>query len=180
MIRSVVQEGSRLCDNALEDLDFDFRDTYKAAVIAVQKKDKSEIDDLTKVVFAPGDILVLQANDESPLLARPPKDFYDKPGSTTGYTTKVLKAVGGLKLSSSTDNLKSKASSNDLKEAGDEKSVSTVDTKTADAWRDLRVLFHGKEHKEEEEGTMSREYLAAVEVAVSKLFGWLMNIHIIV
>lgn len=176
----MVQEESRLCDNTLEDLDFDFRDTYKAAVIAVQKKDNSEIDDLTKVVFAPGDILVLQANDESPLLARPPTDFYGKPGSTTGYTTKVLKAVGGLKLSSSTDNLKSKASSNDLKVAGDEKSVSTVDTKTADAWRDLRVLFHGKKDKEEEGGNMSREYLAAVEVAVSELFGWLMNIHIIV
>lgn len=58
VIRTIVTEQSRLCGKVLEEVPF--RELYKAAVIAVQKFDKSEVDDLPLVIIAPGDILVLQ------------------------------------------------------------------------------------------------------------------------
>lgn len=70
----MVTNQSRLCGKTLEDANF--REMYDAAVIAVQKKDRSNVDELRKVCFAPGDLLVLQANDDSLLLVRPPSDFY--------------------------------------------------------------------------------------------------------
>lgn len=74
VIRAVVTHQSRLCGKTLEDANF--REMYDAAVIAVQKKDSSNVDELKKVCFAPGDLLVLQAKDDSLLLVRPPSDFY--------------------------------------------------------------------------------------------------------
>ncbi|KAL7518562.1 hypothetical protein ACHAWX_003377 [Stephanocyclus meneghinianus] len=74
VVRAVVTESSRLAGKCLEDVDF--RDLYKAAIIAVQKADKSEVPDLSKILFSSGDVLVLQADDDSPLLVRPPDGFY--------------------------------------------------------------------------------------------------------
>mmetsp|Transcript_26730 Transcript_26730/g.53353 ORF Transcript_26730/g.53353 Transcript_26730/m.53353 type:complete len:1289 (+) Transcript_26730:191-4057(+) len=103
VIRAIITEDSRLSGKCLGDVPF--RELYKAAVIAIKKADKSETPDLSLVVLAPGDVMVLQANDDSPLLVRPPDDFYNgnKGQSSKGF----LKAVTG-KLSS--NDLKSKAS----------------------------------------------------------------------
>mmetsp|Transcript_25509 Transcript_25509/g.54881 ORF Transcript_25509/g.54881 Transcript_25509/m.54881 type:complete len:1149 (+) Transcript_25509:308-3754(+) len=170
VIRTMVTDQSRLLSKTLEDVNF--RETYKAAFIAVQrnsrssstKKDKSELDDLTGACFAAGDILVLQADDDSPLLVRPPPDFYAKSETHAGYKTffNKAKSVGGLKLSSSSNNLKGE----NPEDAGDDISVGSNDTQTMEAWRDLRVLFYGKEGRnlEEDSGNSSREFLAAVEV----------------
>ncbi|KAL7540472.1 hypothetical protein ACHAXR_010131, partial [Thalassiosira sp. AJA248-18] len=163
VIRALVTDQSRLCDKTLEDISF--QDTYKAAIIAVRKKDKSEVDNLAEVCFESGDVLVLQANDDSPLLVRPAPDFYDKPDTTTGgYTANVFKSVKGLKLSSSSNDLKEKVAA----EAGDKVSISSTNPRTMEVWKDLRVLFHGKGGKgnsQEEGSNMSREFLAAVEVS---------------
>ncbi|KAL7471141.1 hypothetical protein ACHAXS_011441 [Conticribra weissflogii] len=103
VIRAIVTEDSKLSGRCLGDVPF--RELYKAAVIAIKKADKSETPELSSVVLAPGDVMVLQANEDSPLLVRPPADFYN---GNKGQTSRgFLKAVTG-KLSS--NDLKSKAS----------------------------------------------------------------------
>lgn len=164
VIRCLVTDQSRLCDKTLNEINF--RETYKAAIIAAQKKDKSEVKNLSEVCFAPGDVLVLQAAPDSPLLVKPPQDFYAKSGTNTRYTTKgfLKQAVGGLKLSSSSTNLKGKAS----EEPEEEVVIDSLDSSTREVWGDLRVLFHGKEGKgnsQEDGSNLSREFLSAVTVA---------------
>jgi len=53
VIRAMVTEQSKLCGKTLEDVNF--RETYKAAVIAVQKRDKAKEDVLSEVCLDPGD-----------------------------------------------------------------------------------------------------------------------------
>jgi len=130
----------------------------------VQKKDKSEVDVLAEVCFAAGDVLVLQANDDSPLLVRPPQDFYTPKVERTSNADKFLKAVGGLKLSSSFSDLAKAGKTNESKSDNEDKNGEdqvSVDTRKADVWNDLRVLFRGKESKDD---SGSREFLAAVKV----------------
>ena len=164
VIRCVVTEQSKLVGKSLEDINF--RETYKAAIIAVQKRDKSKVEDLAEVNFVPGDILVIQANDDSPLLVRPPPDFYVKTETNAGYIPKnFFKAVGGLKLSSSLTDLKG-LKGKVPEDTGDAISISSNDTRTMEVWRDLLVLFHGKEgNTQEDGGNSSREFLAATEVS---------------
>eukprot|EP00978_Attheya_sp_CCMP212_P041383 scaffold236706_cov48-Attheya_sp.AAC.1 len=80
VIRATVTKSSGLVGNTATDVDF--RQTYKAAIVAVQKrkKDTPEVS-LSKTVFDVGDVLILQASDDSPLLIRPPPDFYKKHSS---------------------------------------------------------------------------------------------------
>jgi hypothetical protein len=80
VIRATVTKSSGLVGNTATDVDF--RQTYKAAIVAVQKrkKDTPEVS-LSKTLFDVGDVLVLQASDDSPLLIRPPPDFYKKHSS---------------------------------------------------------------------------------------------------
>lgn len=163
VIRAVVTEHSRLCGKSLEEVNF--RERYGAAIIAVRKNDKSEVDLLTEVSFAPGDILVLQASEESPLLIRPPSDFYAKSESNTaGYTKYFAKAVGGLRLSTSWTDLKGK----DVVELADDDITGNADTRSKEVWSDVHVLFHEKDDKEITQGdgsNTSREFLAAVKVS---------------
>jgi hypothetical protein len=56
----------------------DFRETYKSAIVAVQQGGKNTSQSLSSMKFTVGDVLILQASDESPLLVRPPEDFYKK------------------------------------------------------------------------------------------------------
>jgi len=76
VIRAVVTTGSRLVGQTAADVKF--RDTYKSAIVAVQQGGKNVSHSLSSVKFTVGDVLVLQASDESPLLLRPPADFYKK------------------------------------------------------------------------------------------------------
>ena len=162
VLRAIVTDQSRLVDKTLEDIDF--RATYKSAIIAIQKKDKSEVTVLAEASFAPGDILVLQADDDSPLLVRPPSNFYDAKASSSsgGYNPKNIfnKAVTGLKLSSSHGDLKEME-----KEASEDNRGDVLDnTDETEVWADLRVLFRdaGKDSSQDDGG--SREFLAATEV----------------
>ena len=76
VIRAVVTKGSRLVGQTAAQVDF--RERYKSAIVAVQQGGKNTTQALSLVKFTVGDILVLQASDESPLLVRPPEDFYKK------------------------------------------------------------------------------------------------------
>mmetsp|Transcript_1386 Transcript_1386/g.2448 ORF Transcript_1386/g.2448 Transcript_1386/m.2448 type:complete len:610 (+) Transcript_1386:897-2726(+) len=161
VIRCFVTDESRLCGKNLEGVNF--RETYRAAIITVQKRDKSTVDDLTEVQFSPQDILVVQADEDSPLLIRPPPNFYTKLENTTSNGRKFF---GGIKLSSSFSDLVKLSGGKVPEVAEDEISISSNDSQTIEVWRDLYVLFSEKETgNTQESGGNSREFLAAVEVS---------------
>jgi K+/H+ antiporter YhaU regulatory subunit KhtT len=177
VIRVQVTDKSSLAGVSLADVDFMSR--YKVAVMAVSKADGSKVDVLREVCFAPGDILVLQAKDDSPLLVRPPPDFYTEPESSKRYSAAAgfFRAVAP-KINAPTSLFKSEfqrnASSADLEdieananeeEDDDQLTVRSENKKEmVNAWRDLRVLFHEKE--DDDVGNMaSREYLDARKVS---------------
>lgn len=76
VIRAVVTPVSRLLGRTAHYINF--RDKYKAAIVAVQRGGKNMQQALSTVVFEAGDVLILQASDDSPLLQlKPPTDdFY--------------------------------------------------------------------------------------------------------
>ena len=172
VIRAVVTDKSRLVGKTLEDIDF--RQTYKAAIIGVQKKDKSEVQMLSDICFAPGDVLVLQTDEDSPLLARPPPHFYDakSDSNNSGYNPKTIFnkaiAVGGLKLTSSSNNLKEKASETTV--GGDDDDDDVVVVSASEhlqriVWGDLHVIFSQEKSQNDTPGNSAREFLAAVKVS---------------
>ncbi len=99
VIRAVIPKRSTLDGtNASET---NFRQKYKAAIIAVQRNGKSAAEKLSQTKFQVGDILVLQVSDDSPLLVRPPRDFYRKQGakkssSLVKFVRKRISSFGSL------------------------------------------------------------------------------------
>eukprot|EP00977_Amphora_coffeiformis_P021935 scaffold10085_cov168-Amphora_coffeaeformis.AAC.6 len=71
--RARVQKGRLVGAQAGQ---IDFRNTYKAGIVAIQRHGKCLLE-FSAVVFAEGDVLVLQASTDSPLLETPPYGFYD-------------------------------------------------------------------------------------------------------
>lgn len=84
VIRAIVPKSSMLIGVTASDVNF--REKYKCAIIAMQRDGASPPQKLSQTKFAVGDVLVLQTNDDSPLLVPPPKDFYKNRGSK-GMTT---------------------------------------------------------------------------------------------
>ncbi len=78
VVRAVIPKIS--CLVGVTATDVNFREKYKCAIIAVQRNGKSPSERLSQTVFAVGDVLVLQASDDSPLLIQPPKDYYKNAG----------------------------------------------------------------------------------------------------
>jgi hypothetical protein len=74
VIRAVVTKTSRLIGQTAAEVDF--RERYKAAIVAVQKGGRNVA--LSTVRFGSGDVLVLQASDDSSLLKVTPADFYKR------------------------------------------------------------------------------------------------------
>eukprot|EP00815_Leptocylindrus_aporus_P010771 CAMPEP_0116064282 /NCGR_PEP_ID=MMETSP0322-20121206/8999_1 /TAXON_ID=163516 /ORGANISM="Leptocylindrus danicus var. apora, Strain B651" /LENGTH=1125 /DNA_ID=CAMNT_0003550225 /DNA_START=115 /DNA_END=3489 /DNA_ORIENTATION=- len=75
VLRAVVTKGSRLIGKSA--IEVNFRETYKAAIVAYHRQKSSEPkQSLSSVKFDAGDVLVLQVNDDSALLVDPPGDFY--------------------------------------------------------------------------------------------------------
>jgi uncharacterized protein with PhoU and TrkA domain len=74
VMRAVVTKASSLIGKTVAEVDF--RKMYKAAIIAVQTGGRNVA--VSSVVFGSGDIIVLQADEYSPLLKVPPEDFYKR------------------------------------------------------------------------------------------------------
>jgi hypothetical protein len=72
VIRAVITKTSSLIGKKVAEVDF--RNIYKVAIVAVQKGGRNVT--VSSAVFGSGDIIVLQADDDSPLLKTPPRDFY--------------------------------------------------------------------------------------------------------
>mmetsp|Transcript_15336 Transcript_15336/g.25557 ORF Transcript_15336/g.25557 Transcript_15336/m.25557 type:complete len:871 (-) Transcript_15336:117-2729(-) len=101
VIRATVTPQSDLVGQTAAQLNF--RQTYKAAIVAVQKAGKNS--DPSSVHFDAGDVLVLQASDSSPLLKEPPIGFYDRlelasnPPSRSGSGLNLSKLVSRFSAS---------------------------------------------------------------------------------
>ena len=69
VLRARVTKNSRLVDQTA--VDVQFRETYKAAIVAVQQGGKNATQPLSTLTFGAGDVLVLQVSDDCPLLSPP-------------------------------------------------------------------------------------------------------------
>jgi hypothetical protein len=70
VIRVRVTKHSRLVGHTAAELQF--RETYKAAIVAVQQGGRNAVKPLSSLKFGVDDILVLQVSDDSPLLSPAP------------------------------------------------------------------------------------------------------------
>ena len=70
VIRARVTKHSRLVGHTAAEVHF--RETYKAAIVAVQQGGRNAKKSLSSLKFKVGDILVLQVSDDCPLLSPPP------------------------------------------------------------------------------------------------------------
>jgi K+/H+ antiporter YhaU regulatory subunit KhtT len=69
VLRARVLRNGRLVGITASDIDF--RQIYKAAIVAIQKDGKSITESLSSIKLDTGDVLILQASDDSPLLHPP-------------------------------------------------------------------------------------------------------------
>mmetsp|Transcript_13946 Transcript_13946/g.31658 ORF Transcript_13946/g.31658 Transcript_13946/m.31658 type:complete len:1331 (-) Transcript_13946:148-4140(-) len=74
VIRGKVIKGSRLVGKTATEVHF--RQLYKAAIVALRQGTHNVTTNLSTVRFQVGDVLILQASDDSPLLSAPPENFY--------------------------------------------------------------------------------------------------------
>eukprot|EP00549_Striatella_unipunctata_P022054 CAMPEP_0118726066 /NCGR_PEP_ID=MMETSP0800-20121206/33489_1 /TAXON_ID=210618 ORGANISM="Striatella unipunctata, Strain CCMP2910" /NCGR_SAMPLE_ID=MMETSP0800 /ASSEMBLY_ACC=CAM_ASM_000638 /LENGTH=1154 /DNA_ID=CAMNT_0006634835 /DNA_START=160 /DNA_END=3625 /DNA_ORIENTATION=+ len=94
VIRAMVTNSSRLVGKTATEVEF--RKNYKAAIVAVQKGGKNRTEALSHIRFEAGEVMVLQASDDSPLLVEPPEDFYknhDKSEDAPTRTSSVKSLV---------------------------------------------------------------------------------------
>jgi len=117
VIRSRVTSVSRLLGRTAAQINF--RQTYKAAIVAVQRGGKNVSQPLSSVSFEAGDILILQASEDSPLLrlTPPTADFYRKLEEESAATLNPTKATSMRSLTSLLPNLSKRPSSNELKKS---------------------------------------------------------------
>jgi di/tricarboxylate transporter len=170
VIRAVITSSSRLIGTTA--LNMKFRETYKAAIVAVQKGGKNTSTDTT---FEAGDVLILQAGNDSPLLTRPPDDFYAKlqkldeasrPSLVKLFSSSKI-SKGDLKASSSFQVHSGEASntSHDKFDADRNSEFgNTTMAKNEVIWKDLQVVFEVKKNATVENAAFQKEFLTAMEV----------------
>ncbi len=148
VIRAHIRDGSRLIGKSLSDVT-NFRDTYKAAVVSIQKiNSRVQHESLLSMIFEVGDLLVLQVSDDSPLLESPPEGFYLHEDSKRNL----------ISLFSSSPKLSDRNSKKnievDVEEPNGSKEKEAV-------WNDLEVLRANMNGS----ATVQREFLIAMTIA---------------
>ena len=124
VIRAAVTKNSSLIGRTATEINF--RETYKAAIVAIQKGGLNA--SLSSVRFGAGDILVMQASDDSPLLKIPPTDFYkrlsetpkdlkstSRASSVASFVNKLTRNTSGASLDKNQSNVE--ATRDDQQEA---------------------------------------------------------------
>lgn len=148
VVRARVLSGSRLVGTKASS---NFRETYKAAIIAIQKGGKSVTESLSNVKLSVGDILVLQAEGDSPLLESPPSDFYEKLGNRQSERSSGVFSIFRSQSSGPLDQLRSSV---DVLETGQNEEAKEA------VWKDLQVLLCNNSV----DLSASREFLTAMKV----------------
>jgi len=172
VVRARVLNGRLVGATAAQ---LNFRETYKAAIVAVQRGGETVGPESSPSTFrfSEGDVIVLQASDDSPLLESPPADFYDNlaaetkenSGRSTGLASKLFSkakrgtSVGTGEPEPANENL-------GVAEMGQVEDADAIKVKEA-VWKDLKVI-----QADVAAGVLaSREFLTAVKVVESKLEG---------
>ena len=182
VIRAKVTAQSSLLGFTVADSGFN--EKFKARIIALQQSSK-QVKNISDAIFASGDLLVLQVSDDSPLLRRPPVDFYQKlaklpsssvigRNSTSLISKSFARDVEGHpeKKSQPTSLL----STNLLLEAnnpqGETENASDVNSLDHEqVWRNLQVLFPSNVDEESDlQPKASREFLTAMTIARNSQF----------
>jgi di/tricarboxylate transporter len=99
VLRARVTKHSRLVGYTAAEAQF--RENYKAAIVAVQQGGKNTVKPLSSLKFGVGDILVLQVSDDCPLLSPPvttaSSDQFGPDENTRPNTTERLDVEVGSK-----------------------------------------------------------------------------------
>lgn len=158
VVRARVRDG-RLVGKTLSDIS-NFRETYKAAIVAIQKGDgRVYTESLSTVTFDIGDQVVLQVSDGSPLLESPPEEFYSNGGSSAVLGTKRSSILSRMSMKCN-DTLNRDSPSPDIYDDVEIEGAEGLQLKEA-VWKDLEVL------KADSLGETQREFLTAMKVAKS-------------
>jgi Trk K+ transport system NAD-binding subunit len=144
VIRAAVTKSSSLIGKKASEVHF--RKAYKAAIVAYQKNGKNTSID---VAFDEGDVLVLNAFEGSPLLNKPPPEFYapkSKPFSAAVTSMLSLSNHGDDNSQDNNGNLHA--------------------TDLSAAWKDLKVTFPSDDpNHEPSEMQAVGEFLTAFVIA---------------
>eukprot|EP00934_Nitzschia_sp_Nitz4_P004130 Nitzschia sp. Nitz4//scaffold71_size96697//52407//56542//NITZ4_004698-RA/size96697-augustus-gene-0.145-mRNA-1//1//CDS//3329557256//4120//frame0 len=92
VIRAGVTKMSSLIGKTVAEVHF--REKFRAAVVGIQKGGRNV--PIGGVLFAPGDVLILQVGEDSPLLRVPPENFYKQ------FRSSSIDSVGGSRAGSRT------------------------------------------------------------------------------
>jgi di/tricarboxylate transporter len=191
VIRAVVTPFSRLIGKTA--LEMNFRTTYKAAIIALQKGGKNT--STINATLEAGDVLILQTGEDSPLLEKPPDDFYSE--LETSAQEPRTNSLANLVRFGSVQNIRGDLKATAKVEiSGGEPDVDDIEHGTEDfevrkaidmgrgelsdlnaqnlsettnakevAWKDLQVIWSSKGNGSTETGANQKEFLTAMEVA---------------
>jgi uncharacterized protein with PhoU and TrkA domain len=176
VIRAVVTPTSFLAGKT--SIEVDFRNRYKAGIVAVQKGGRNV--PLSGLALASGDVLILQANIDSPLLRQPPVDFYrrvagetgdaSRSGSVNSFVKKLTKNFSGANLldkgrvSTVGDVTEEEGAGQDVDMEATASNIEMGSPSDEEIWKDLQVVFPSQEKSGNGRGA-SREFLTAMEVA---------------
>ncbi|KAG7337003.1 TrkA-C domain containing protein [Nitzschia inconspicua] len=161
VVRAKVLINGRLVGTTAAQMDF--RRTYKAAIVAIQRDGQGMLESLSTTALAEGDILILQASQDSPLLQLPPTGFYegDEASSRKSGFSALL---APLNFNASTSTEGEGKGGIEMGETAD--SVSFKEKEAV--WRDLFVM---KLTNDISTGIPSKEFLSAMRVQKSGLVG---------
>ena len=95
VIRAKVTKHSRLIGRTAAEVQF--RETYKAAIVAVQQGGRNATNRLSSLKFRVDDILVLQVSEDCPLLS--------PPSATKSSNTKSFMSSISARFNKSSDNI---------------------------------------------------------------------------
>jgi di/tricarboxylate transporter len=165
VVRARVLKNGQL--DGITAADIDFRQMYKAAIVAIHKDGKSVTESVSAVKMEAGDILILQASDDSPLLQEPPMGFYEnlkdpeKENSGPSNVVAGLFRPRGIKRGSSVQH-PSVESDFESAELGRSDQAGTNKDNEA-IWKDLQVLSS----EDNLNKISASEFLTAMKVAPS-------------
>lgn len=153
VVRARVTHGSRLVGTKAS---AEFRKTYKAAIIAIQKGGKNVAESQSNVALDVGDILVLQAEGDSPLLQSPPKDFYEKLFNKQKERSTDMFGLFRSRSRDSAEEVVPPRNAEIMEMGQNEEEKEAV-------WKDLQVLLSSKSS----DVLASREFLTAMKIEKS-------------
>lgn len=134
VVRARVIRGSKLINKMPSKVRF--RETFKAGIVTIQNRSRRKTS-ISESLFEEGDILVLQPSKDSPLMQRPPTDFYTYLRPKKGQST-----------------LSSRAQKNSASKEAGRGELDAI-------WRDLQVILNDEDDPKNEP---TQEFLTALEV----------------